>query len=121
MTDDRAVPPERYFGAVTIEGKRCSARGCGRVPEAAFLRWSRQGPQLSMVWLCADHAAATVAAAGGNDGSVAYVERTCGQEVHGVPCGGFASHLAVIGVQTARTEQSLRLVSVCERHIPGEG
>jgi hypothetical protein len=119
MNDDRAVPPERYFGAVTIEGKRCSTRGCSGVPEAAILCWTRQDPQLSVVWLCAEHAAATVAAAGGNDGSVAYVERTCGQEVGGVPCGGFATHLAVIRVQTARSEQLLRLVSVCDRHIPG--
>ena len=120
MTDDCAVPPERYFGAVTIEGKPCSARGCGEVPEAAMLWHTRHDPPLSVVWLCAEHAAATTASAGGNNGSVAYVERTCGQEVDWVPCGGFATHLAVIGVRTARSEQLLRLVSVCERHIPVE-
>jgi hypothetical protein len=90
------------------------------VPEAALLWWTRQDRQLSVVWLCAELAAATVAAAGGNDGSVAYLERTCGQEVDGVPCGGFASHLAVVGVQTATSEPLRRLVSVCERHVPGE-
>ena len=114
MTDDCAVPPERYFGAVTMKGNRCSAHGCAGAPVAAFPWRTREEPTPSVVWLCAEHTNAVLAEAGGNDGSMAAIQRTCGQEVDGVPCGALATHLAIVGVPA---EPLLRLASVCERHV----
>jgi hypothetical protein len=113
-----AVPPERYFGAVTIEGKRCSSHGCGGVPVAAMPWRTPEQPQPSVAWLCGGHATAVVAEPGGTDGTVAQVVRTCQQEVERVPCGGVATHLAIVGVLGPAGQSLLRLVSVCERHLP---
>jgi hypothetical protein len=121
MTDEeRAGTPERYFGVVTIEGTRCGASGCCRVPVAAMPWGTREEPQPLVVWFCTVHAEAVLANVRRKDGTVVYVERTCRQEVDGVRCGALATHLAIVGVRGPQGEPLLRLVSVCGRHLPAD-
>jgi hypothetical protein len=73
-------------------------------------------PQLSVLWLCDEHAPALVSSLPEcDDGTVSTVERTCRRDVGGFRCGAFATHVAIFDVGG-----TLRLTSLCERHLSEE-
>jgi hypothetical protein len=104
-----AEPSAHFFGAVTIEGKRCSSSGCGGEPVAA-MPW-RTPEEEGIVWSCLKHAEAGEA----KGLPLQEISRTCGRG-KGPPCGAAATHLAMVGVPG----MGLTLVSVCARHLEAE-